>query len=171
MKVIYSNWVLKSKYFQIEQWNMFQNVLEYNNKTFTIVGCFYLKFLSSSSERHWNHSMPHHDCDISIWHPFGTDWACAEKSKCLFWSNTPWPRAAPRVANNTNTKNTNTKVFPSVLIQDCLATCCPPPRAPNTPISTDLWAHFSYCVTFHSHIVKFRLYENRYKMNKQNIGA
>ena len=107
MKVIYSNWVLKSKYFQIEQWNMFQNILEYNKKTFTIVDCFYLKFLSSSSER--NHSMPHHDCDISIWHPFGTDWACAEKSKCLFWSNTPWPRASPRVPKNTNTNTTNTK--------------------------------------------------------------
>ena len=34
------------------------------------------------------------------------------------------------------------------------------PSAPNILISTDLWPHFSYCATFHSHIVKFRLYGN-----------
>ena len=34
------------------------------------------------------------------------------------------------------------------------------PSAPNTPISTDLWPHFSYCATFHSHILKFGLYGN-----------
>ena len=34
------------------------------------------------------------------------------------------------------------------------------PSGPNIPISTDLWPHFSYCATFHSHIVKFRLYGN-----------
>ena len=34
------------------------------------------------------------------------------------------------------------------------------PLAPNIPISTDLWPHFSYCATFLSHIVKFRLYGN-----------
>ena len=34
------------------------------------------------------------------------------------------------------------------------------PSAPNIPIFTDLWPHFSYCATFHLHIVKFRLYGN-----------
>ena len=34
------------------------------------------------------------------------------------------------------------------------------PSAPNIPISTDLWPHFSYCATFHSHILKFGLYGN-----------
>ena len=34
------------------------------------------------------------------------------------------------------------------------------PSGPNIPISTDLWPHFSYCATFLSHIVKFRLYGN-----------
>ena len=80
-------------------------------------------------DSYWNHSLPHQNCDISIWHWAYWAWRHVLKYQSvfrLFWSDIALPHATP--------------------------------SGPNIPISTDLWPHFSYCATFHWHIVKFRFY-------------
>ena len=85
--------------FQIEvSWNRhFTWIVEQNWKLFVDI------FLRSSSEsvtydRNWNHSIPHQNCDISIWHWAYWAWGHVLKYQSvfrLFWSDIALPHATP----------------------------------------------------------------------------
>ena len=53
---------------------------------------------SGSSDRYWNHSLPHQNCDISIWHWAYWAWGHVLKYQSvfrLFWSDIALPHATP----------------------------------------------------------------------------